>query len=82
MGIAGCNLTVILASRYISIEFQSNVILRLIWKISGVNANEIYYFYEQFVDKFDTPKNSKLTKISISLSILDGFQRMRAQKLS
>ena len=33
MGIAGRNLAVILASRYISIEFQSNVILRLIWKI-------------------------------------------------
>ena len=33
MGIAGRSLTVILASRYISIEFQSNVILRLIWEI-------------------------------------------------
>ena len=33
MGIAGHNLTVILASRYISIEFQSNLILRLIWEI-------------------------------------------------
>ena len=32
MGTAGRNLTVILASRYISIEFQSNVILRLIWE--------------------------------------------------
>ena len=28
------------------------------------NANEIWYFYEQFVDKFNTPKNSKLAKIS------------------
>ena len=28
------------------------------------NANEIYYFNEQFVDTFDTPKNSKLDKIS------------------
>ena len=34
MGIAGRNLTVILASRYISIQFQSNVILCLIWEIS------------------------------------------------
>ena len=33
MGIAGRNLTLILASRYISIEFQSYVILRLIWEI-------------------------------------------------
>ena len=33
MGIVGSNLTVILASRYISIEFESKVILRLIWKV-------------------------------------------------
>ena len=29
------------------------------------NANEIQQFYEQFVNKFDTHRNSKLAKISI-----------------
>ena len=28
------------------------------------NANEIWQFYVQFVDKFVTPKNSKFAKIS------------------
>ena len=54
------------------------------------NANEFLKFGEQFVGKFDTPKNSKLDKIScsntvqisVSLSIFDGFQYMRAQNLS
>ena len=45
-------------------------------------------FMNSFNERFDTPKNSKLVKISslkifvqkaISLSILDGFQRVRAE---
>ena len=47
-------------------------------------------FMNSFFDKFDTPKNSKLAKISSlkfmfkkpNLSILDEFQQMKAQNLS
>ena len=47
-------------------------------------------FMDSFVDKFDTPKNSKLAKIfglkvmfkKSYLSLLDGFRQKRAQTLS
>ena len=48
-------------------------------------------FMNSFVEKFDTPKNSKLAKISTCslkfcskshISILDEFQQVRAENLS
>ena len=65
MGIAGRNLTVILASRYISIEFQTNVILCLIWET--INYQQLLLYSERISNIYRKLMIRLDTRCSVSL---------------